>query len=165
MRTDRALRTTHEPRVLRRPRPDAGGAAAPKPEAVPQPERAQRPAGARGPARAPGANRTPFVLLVLGLLGGGLICLLIINTTLSTAQFQITHLQQSNATLSQQEQQLQQEIAKDEAPATIFGRARKLGMRPQKRLQFLDVRTGRIERQPAKIPGVPFVVVPPGYTP
>jgi hypothetical protein len=167
MRTDRALRTTHEPRVLRQPGPDAGGAAAPrlKPEAAPGPERAQRPAGARGPARAPGASRTPFVLLVLGLLGGGLVCLLIINTTLSTAQFRITHLQQSNATLSQQEQSLQQEIAKDAAPATIFSRAWKLGMRPQQRLQFLDVRTGRIERQPAKIPGVPFVVVPPGYTP
>jgi hypothetical protein len=164
MRTDRSLRTTHEPRVLRRPRPDAGGAAAPRPGAAPQPERAQRPAGARAPG-APGVSRTPFVLLVLGLLGGGLICLLVINTTLSTAQFRITHLQQSNATLSQQEQQLQQEIAKDAAPATIFSRAWKLGMRPQKRLQFLDVRTGRIERQPAKIPGVPFVVVPPGYTP
>jgi hypothetical protein len=163
MRTDRALRTPHEPRLLRQPRPEA----APQAERVERAERAQRPAGAPGTsqARAPGASRTPFVLLVLGLLGGGLICLLIINTTLSTAQFRITHLQQGNATLSQQEQQLQQEIAKDEAPATIFQRAWKLGMRPQKRLQFLNVRTGRIERQPAKIPGVPFVVVPPGYTP
>ena len=107
----------------------------------------------------------PFVLLVLALLGGGLICLLVINTTLSTAQFRITNLQQSNAALSQQEQALAQQIATDQAPATIEKRAYQLGMRQQKRLTFLNAATGRIYRQPMTIPGMPNVVIVPGFTP
>jgi hypothetical protein len=102
------------------------------------------------------------MLLVLGLLGGGLVCLLVINTTLSTAAYQINNLQQGNATLSQQEQTLQQQIAQDQAPGTIAQRASQLGMRPEQMLTFLNARTGLIYRQPAYLPGVPDV---PGFTP
>jgi len=107
----------------------------------------------------------PFMLVVLGLLGGGLVCLLIINTTLSTAQVKITDLQQRNAQLSQQQQTLQQQIATDEAPGTIEKRAFKLGMREQKRLYFLDVRNGRIYRQPNHMRGEPAVPHIPGFNP
>jgi cell division protein FtsB len=107
----------------------------------------------------------PFVLLVFALLGGGLICLLVINTTLATAQFRISNLQQGNTSLSQQEQTLQQQIATDEAPATIAKRARQLGMREQKRLTFLNARTGHIYRQAPTIAGMPNLVIPPGFTP
>ncbi len=107
----------------------------------------------------------PFVLLVFALLGGGLICLLVINTTLATAQFRISNLQQGNTSLSQQEQTLQQQIAADEAPATISRRARQLGMREQKRLTFLNARTGHIYQQAPTIPGMPNLVIPPGFTP
>ena len=145
-----------------------------------RPARPPRPAGpATAPARsrATGAardlhaapnrptSRTPFILLLLGLLGGGLVCLLIVNTTLSTAQFNITKLQQQNEQLSQQQQTLQQQIATDEAPGTIEKRAFQLGMREQKRLTFLDVRNGRIYRQPSRVAGEPSVVPPPGFTP
>jgi pyrroline-5-carboxylate reductase len=102
------------------------------------------------------------VLLVLGLLGGGLVCLLVINTTLSAASYQINNLQQGNAQLSQQEQTLQQQIATEQAPATIAKRAYQLGMRPEQRLNFLNARTGKISKQPAVLAGVPVV---PGYTP
>jgi Tfp pilus assembly protein PilN len=108
-----------------------------------------------------GVPRTPFVLLVLGLLGGGLVCLLVINTTLSTAQFQINQLQESNATLSQQEQTLQQQIATDESPATIEQRAYKLGLRQEQHLTFLNPRTGRIYREPVLHGVLPV----PGFTP
>jgi hypothetical protein len=113
-------------------------------------------------ARRLGGSRTPFVLLVLGLLGGGLVCLLVINTTLSAASYQINTLQQGNAQLSQQEQTLQQQIAKEQAPATIEQRAYQLGMRPEQRLNFVNARTGQISTQPAVLPGVPDV---PGFTP
>jgi len=107
-------------------------------------------------------SRTPFVLLVLGLLGGGLTCLLVINTILATASYQINNLQQGNTTLSQQEQALEQQIATEQAPATIARRAYELGLRPQEHLTFLNARTGRIYRQPATLPGVLLV---PGFTP
>jgi cell division protein FtsB len=127
---------------------------------------AARPAAARpaGQARA-GGSRMPFMLLVLSLLGGGLVCLLIVNTTLSTAQVRISDLQQRNAQLNQEQQTLQQQIATDEAPATIEKSAFRLGMREQKRLFFLDVRSGRIYRQPNHMAGEPNVVPVPGFTP
>jgi hypothetical protein len=109
-----------------------------------------------------GVPRTPFVLLVLGLLGGGLTCLLVINTTLATASYQINSLQRGNTTLSQQEQALEQQIATEQAPGTIAHRAYQLGMRQQQHLIFLNARTGRIYRQPGALPGVLLV---PGFTP
>ena len=118
----------------------------------------------RQPAPAPrrGGSRTPFVLLILGLLGGGLVCLLVINTTLSAASYQINNLQQGNTQLSQQQQALQQQIAKEEAPATIAAQAKKLGMVPEQRLSFVNARTGRVSTQPAVLRGVETV---PGFTP
>jgi Tfp pilus assembly protein PilX len=102
------------------------------------------------------------MLLVLGLLGGGLVCLLVINTTLSAASYQINNLQQGNAALSQQEQSLQQQIAREEAPATIAQRAYQLGMRPEQLQEFLNARTGTVDSQPTFLPGVRAV---PGFTP
>ena len=71
------------------------------PDRPPRPARpGARPAAAarRGRARRRRpVSRTPFILLVLGLLGGGLVCLLVINTTLAAASFRINALQQSNA--------------------------------------------------------------------
>jgi hypothetical protein len=114
-------------------------------------------------ARPQTPSRTPFVVLLLGLLGGGLICLLLINTTLAEGSFQITAMQQKNAALAQQQQQLQQQTAQEQSPASIAARAEKLGMRPVGRLRFLDLKNGRIYNQPATEPGVTTSV--PGYTP
>jgi hypothetical protein len=129
-----------------------------------QPPPTQRPAPQRPPVprSAPRGQRTPFILLVLGLLGGGLICLLVINTTLATASFQINKLQQGNTGLLQQEQTLQQQIATEKAPGSIERRAYKLGMRQQQHLIFLNAQTGRISRQPSVLPNVPNE---PGFTP
>lgn len=100
------------------------------------------------PARAtPRFRRAPFVLLVLSLLGGGLICLLAINTTLSATGFEITRLQGTVNARSLQIQNLQQQIATDESPAKIGQEAYSLGMRQQGQLEFLDLRTHRVYGQ------------------
>jgi cell division protein FtsB len=109
------------------------------------------------------SSRTPFVFLVVGLLGGGLLCLLLINTILDTGSYQITQLQQQNVTLAQQTQELQAQVAREESPSVLAGRARKLGMGEAPLLHFLNLRKGRIQSEPSHVPGV--VVVPPGYTP
>jgi hypothetical protein len=93
--------------------------------------------------------RMPFVLLVLGLLGGGLLCLLVVNTTLGASSFQIDNLQQTVNSQSLQAQLLQRQIATDEAPAQIAREACLLGMRPQQQLEFLDLRTHKVYRQQA----------------
>ena len=163
-----------EPRQLQRPRtgqprrPRPGRAAElPRPRPADQPV----PGGGRGaapvPLRAAVArqrvrSRTPFVLLLIGLLGGGLVCLLLINTTLAQGSFQITAMQHKNAGLAQQEQALQQQITQEQSPASIAARARQLGMRPAGRLRFIDLKTGHIYNQPAHVPGV---IPVPGYTP
>jgi hypothetical protein len=152
-----AARTTVGPPVRTAARPAALPAAgtAPARRASPAP----KPAGA---GRRP-VSRTPFILLVLGLLGGGLVCLLVINTTLAAGSFRISALQQGNAQASQRVEELQQQVATEESPSSIEQRALKLGLRMQPVLDFLDLRTGRSYATPATMPGVS--VVPPGYTP
>ena len=107
-----------------------------------------QPAAAPGALRIPASSRrvarAPFVLLVLCMLGGSLICLLVINTTLGAASFEIQRLQQSANARTVQEQQLEEQLATDENIATIQREACALGMRPQQELEFLNLRTHRI---------------------
>jgi len=96
--------------------------------------------------------RAPFVLLVLGLLGGSLICLLVINTTLGATSFRISQLQSTNANLTQQEHTLRQQIAGEESPDQIAKAAQRLGMRQPSQLTFMNPRTHQIYRQNAGHP-------------
>jgi hypothetical protein len=101
-------------------------------------------------------------VFVTALLGGGLVCLLVINTILATGSYQITSLQQAQAARAQQMQVLKQQVAEDSAPSVIARRARQLGMVEPPLTKYLDLKTGRIISQPATEPGVPVV---PGWTP
>ena len=103
----------------------------------------------------------PFLLLIVGMLSGALVCLLVISTTLAAGSFQITNLQQQNQALSKQQQQLQQQVAQDQAPGVIAQRAEQLGMKPAGQLQFLNVKTGQLSSDAATGAGVQV----PGYTP
>jgi len=94
--------------------------------------------------------RLPFVLLVLALLGGSLVCLLVINTTLGAASFRISQLQKKSASLSTQEQNLRQQVAAEQAPAAIAHRAYALGMRAEASTTILDLRTGQISMLPGQ---------------
>lgn len=96
------------------------------------------------------------------LLGGGLICLLVINTILATGSYQITSLQQAQTVQAQQLQALKQQVAEESAPSVIAKRARQLGMVEPPLTRFLNLKTGQIIRQPTTERGV-FAV--PGYTP
>jgi hypothetical protein len=87
-----------------------------------------------------------FVLLVLGLLGGGMVCLLVVNTTLGATSFRLSQLQSENAKLALQERTLQGRIQNEQAPDEIAKRAYQLGMRPEANATILDLRTGRYYR-------------------
>jgi hypothetical protein len=112
--------------------------------------------------RAAPESRTRFVFLIVGLLGGGLLCLLMINTVLAAGAFRITALQQGNVPLAQRVQALQAQVAAQESPYSLAQRAAALGMVVQPRLHFLNLGTGRLQSQPGNMPGIPTV---PGYTP
>lgn len=162
---------------LRQPPGGPGSGASPASGVRPgtRTRRARPPAAARRPAPAPAGrpaarpgapeqeSRTRFVFLVLGLLGGGLICLLLINTVLASGALKITALQTTNVQIAQQTQELRARIAAEETPAALYRRARQLGMAEPPLTHFLDLRKGRIISQPGHVRGV--VVYPPGYVP
>lgn len=168
LRPGRAGPGPREPARVR-PRPDHGPRPGPRRPRPGQPEPGPRRAGARETARqslpsviSRRSSRTRFVLLLVGLLGGGLVCLLVINTTLAAGSFQISRLQQGNAAAAQRMAQLQQQVATDQSPATIEQRAARLGLRMQPVLNFVDLRDGRRYTTAARLPNQYDV---PGYTP
>ena len=105
----------------------------------------------------------PFLLLIVGMLCGALVCLLVISTTLAAGSFRITSVQQHDQALAKQQQQLQQQVAQDQAPSVIAQRAEQLGMRPVTQLEFLNVKTGKISSDAAT--GADAQIQVPGYTP
>nr|WP_245726900.1 septum formation initiator family protein [Streptomyces longwoodensis] len=90
------------------------------------------------PGRPRQAARTPFVLLVVLLLGGGLIGLLVLNSALSEGAFQMDDLQRDTKNLTDEEQALQRDIDSYSAPDALQRRARELGMVPGGDPAFLD---------------------------
>ena len=149
MAIDTQPRTPGSPRQApgRRPGPKpprVGQVTAPRhtrPVQAPGARPAPRPAGARPRSRSP---RMPFILLLVGLLGGALVSLLVISTTLAQGSFRITNLQEQNANLVRQEQTLTNEVAQAGNPAVIAQEAEQLGMRPNPNLGFIDLKTGKI---------------------
>ncbi|RPF32842.1 septum formation initiator family protein [Streptomyces sp. TLI_185] len=84
------------------------------------------------------AARTPFVLLVVLLLGGGLIALLVLNSALSEGSFKLDDLQKDTKSLTDEEQGLQRDIDSYSAPEALQERARELGMMPGGDPAFLN---------------------------
>jgi cell division protein FtsB len=109
-------------------RPDTGAAARPR----------RRVATADG-----AAPRMPFVLLVVGLLGGALVSLLLLNTVLAKDAFTLTELQRGNKQLAERQQALEEEIARADSPETLARRARELGMVPATTPRFVRVDGGQ----------------------
>ncbi|MER6345528.1 FtsB family cell division protein [Streptomyces sp. NPDC001595] len=120
---------------------------------------------------APGqAARTPFVLLVVLLLGGGLIGLLVLNSALSEGSFQLDDLQRETKTLTDEEQALQRDIDAYSAPDALQRRARELGMVPGGDPAFLGP-DGTVKGVPSPAPAAarspgrtPLVLAPEAMT-
>lgn len=90
------------------------------------------------PTGAGQAARTPFVLLVVLLLGGGLIGLLVLNSALSEGSFRLDDLQKDTKSLTDEEQALQRDVDTYSAPDALQRRARELGMVPGGDPAFLN---------------------------
>ncbi|MHB9862467.1 septum formation initiator family protein [Streptomyces sp. YIM S03343] len=90
------------------------------------------------PAGRGRAARTPFVLLVVLLLGGGLIGLLMLNSAMSAGSFKLDDLQKDTKNLTDEEQALQRDIDSYSAPDALERRARELGMVPGGDPAFLN---------------------------
>jgi hypothetical protein len=165
-----------QPRSAQSRRPDAAPRAAGPglrvPSAAPAPAPV-RPSPVLSPAPAPaaarstglrraGSHRMPFVLLLCGLLGGALVCALVISTTLAEGSFQITKLQNSTSALTRQKQVLQEQVAQQESPQVIAQEAAGLGLRRPQELLFLDLKNGKTTSDGPTWSGA---VKAPGYAP
>jgi len=97
------------------------------------------------PAPAPAvAGNGVFALVVVGLLVGGMVMLLVLNTTLAQGAFEISSLSRTQNQLAVQEQQLLQQVALEEAPDSLQKRAAALGMVPVTSPVFLRLADGAV---------------------
>jgi cell division protein FtsL len=76
----------------------------------------------------PKKRRAPFVVLCFGLLAVALIAVLVLNISVSTAQYQLVSLRSEQTRLTKQNQDLTQQVQNFEAPQNLAAKASELGM-------------------------------------
>ena len=104
------------------------------------------------PQRRSRAAKTPFVVVVVALLGGGLLGLLLLNTALAQDAFQLHTLKTEGRALAVREQALQRDVESLRTPEALAARAQAMGMVPAGPPAFLRLSDGAVIGAPA--PGV-----------
>ncbi len=94
------------------------------------------------PGKRPVRRRTPFAVLIVVLLAGGLLGLLALNTALNEGSFELSRLQKQTTVATDEQQSLQHQIDQNSAPDALARRAAELGMVPAGGMAFLDVQNG-----------------------
>jgi hypothetical protein len=100
------------------------------------------------PRRQTPAPRMPFMILVALVLLGGVVGLLLFNTSMQQVSFKATALELQAARLHAAEQSLQMEIDQLRDPQLVATRAQKLGMVPLVNPAFIDLSDGKILGNP-----------------
>lgn len=90
------------------------------------------------PSGSSSAARTPFVLLIVVLLGAGMLALLLLNASVNQGSFELSELRRQTQELTDRQQGLQAEVDGFSAPDALAERARELGMVPGGPPAFLD---------------------------
>ena len=101
------------------------------------------------PRRRTRAARVPFVTLVSLLLVGGVVGLLLFNTSMQQASFTATALEEKAALLDAREQSLQMDLERLRDPQRVAVEARAIGMVPPSSPAFLRLSDGRVLGVPA----------------
>jgi hypothetical protein len=96
------------------------------------------------PRRRTRAARMPFVMLVSMVLLGGVIGLLLFNTSMQQASFAATALEEQANTLTAREQTLQMELEVLRDPQRVAEHAQNLGMVPAANPVFLRLSDGKV---------------------
>ena len=120
------------------------GRAASAPTSAPS-RRPSRAALREVPAPAPAvAGPGIFSLVVLGVLVGGAVLLLVLNTSLAQGAFELSELSKEKRELAVSEQTLLQEVARAESPESLQRPAEALGMVPVAAPVFLRLADGKV---------------------
>ena len=96
------------------------------------------------PPRRSSASKAPFVVVLVGLLVGGLLGLLALNTLVAQQSFAIHDLALKDKQLAQQEQDLARQVQGLQTPASLAARATALKMVPSGPPAFLQLSDGKV---------------------
>jgi len=113
------------------------------------------------PRRRTRAPRVPFVSLVSVLLLGGVVGLLLFNTSMQQASFAATALEEQASSLSAREQTLEMELDRLNDPQRVAEAARRQGLVDPPPPAFLDLDSGRIIGEPTPATGANITPVKP----
>ncbi|KAA1423479.1 cell division protein FtsL [Mumia zhuanghuii] len=100
------------------------------------------------PARRPRTPRAPFVLLVVTVLAGGLVGLLLLNTSMQNGAFELAELEKKAQELQSRHAELALEVEQRSTPEAVAERAAALGMVPNTNPAFLRLPDGKIVGDP-----------------
>lgn len=104
------------------------------------------------PRRRTAAGRAPFLALVSMVLLGGVVGLLLFNTSMQQASFATTALEQQSTRLAAREQSLSMDLERLRNPQRIAGAALSLGMVQACSPAFLQLGTGKVTGAPCSDP-------------
>jgi cell division protein FtsB len=96
------------------------------------------------PRRQPQASRMPFMILVALVLLGGVVGLLLFNTSMQQASFKATALETHAQRLHAKEQSLRMELDQLRDPQLVASRAQALGMVPLVNPAFIRLSDGEV---------------------
>ena len=117
------------------------------------------------PRRRTRAARVPFVALVTIMLLGGVVGLLLFNTSMQQASFASTALEGQADTLAARQQSLQMELDRLRNPQRIAAKATGLGMVQAGPPTFVQLGTGKVTGAPCSDPNPLRVNSPPPAKP
>ncbi|MGS2619165.1 hypothetical protein ACVCAH_32245 [Micromonospora sp. LZ34] len=106
------------------------------------------------PVRVP---RAPFAALIVVLVVGGVLGILLVNTKINENAFRLERLQQQQAQLDLEQQQLKKQIAEAEAPGNLAAEARRLGLVEAGEPAYIRLPDGRMIGVPQPADGEPSV--------
>jgi hypothetical protein len=122
---------------------------APRPARVPRPRRGRTPwvsdVTVTEPAATPRRRaKAGFAVFLIGLVVVGVAGVLVLNTKINENSFRLGDLRQTQAALSLQEQQLQQQLADLESPGNLRAAATRLGLVPAGSPAYISLPDGRV---------------------
>ncbi|MEU7587629.1 hypothetical protein AB0A95_15160 [Micromonospora sp. NPDC049230] len=126
-------------------------------------EKAGKVSGARPPrlrvAPPPPVSvpRAPFAALIVVLVVGGVLGILAVNTKINENAFRLERLQQQQARLDLEKQQLDKQIAESEAPGNLIAEARRLGLVDAGEPGYIRLPDGKTIGVPQPASGKPSV--------
>jgi len=117
---------------------------------IARPSVRDRPAPPRLRVVAPTRRRsaTGLAMLCVGLLGGGLLVLLLLNISIGKGAYALTELQTQQRQLADDQQALAEQVEAVSAPQQLAAAARELGMVPAPNAVFVRLPDGTVEGKP-----------------